>query len=104
MLTLRTNRLPRYLGVSVHNVLTISTDSSDYKWGACYQENGKQTQIGDYWDESQKRPTYHAKGSFNIENDLICLGSKLKRQRAHAHVDKMVLVLAERINIQHYRI
>ena len=75
-----------------HNVLTISTDSSDYKWGACYQENGKQTQIGDYWDGSQTNLPIMIKETLALKNALLCLGTKLEGQRVHAHVDNKVLV------------
>ena len=64
-----------------HNVLTISTDSSDYKWGACYQENGKQTQIGDYWDGSQTNLPIMIKETLALKNALLCLGTKLEGQR-----------------------
>ena len=79
-----------------HNVLTLTltSDSSDYKWGACYLENGKKTELSDYWVEDQRSLPIMVKEALALRNALLSLGSKLEGKRVHAQVDNKAVVHA----------
>ncbi|MEW8546097.1 MAG: hypothetical protein AB2693_21460 [Candidatus Thiodiazotropha sp.] len=79
-----------------HNILTLTltSDSSDYKWGACYLENGKETQLSDYWAEGQRGLPIMVKEGLALRNALLSLDRKIEGKRVHAYVDNKAVVHA----------
>lgn len=77
-----------------HYTLTISSDSSDYKWGAVYLENGGQITFSDYWSNDQLQLPIMLKEALALKNALLCLAEKIKGQRILAQVDNKAVVYA----------
>jgi hypothetical protein len=77
-----------------HDVLSISSDSSDYKWGAIYTSGHKKYEIADYWSDDVKESPIMIKEVLALKNALFSYGSQIKNKRIEAKVDNQAVVFA----------
>ena len=77
-----------------HSVLSFSSDSSDYKWGACFTHDGKDISISDYWSDEENELSIMLKEALALKNTLASIGEGLKNKRIHAYCDNRAVVCA----------
>ena len=77
-----------------HSVILCSSDSSDYKWGATFKDNGKEISLSDYWSEGQKDLPIMIKEALALKNTLLSLGDKIANKRLHAQCDNQAVVFS----------
>ena len=78
-----------------HDVLSISSDSSDYKWGAIYTSGHEKYEIADYWSDDVKESPIMIKEALALKNALSSYGSQIKKnKRIEAKVDNQAVVFA----------
>ena len=77
-----------------HYNLEISSDSSNYKWGAVYTENGSTVEFSDYWSNEQIHLHIMLKEALALKNALSCLQGNIRGKRILAHVDNQNVVHA----------
>lgn len=70
-----------------HSTISLSSDSSDYKWGACFTDNGEQLVLSDYWTDDQNGLPIMLKEALALKNTLLSLGDRLRNKRIQAFVD-----------------
>lgn len=75
-----------------HLRLSLATDSSMYKWGACILD-GQQVcmEIGDHWPTGDDRPI-HVKEAHALLNTLMALEEKITNRRIDIAVDSKAVI------------
>jgi hypothetical protein len=77
-----------------HDVLSISSDSSDYKWAAIYTSGHEKYEIADYWSDDVKESPIMIKEALALKNALSSYGSQIKNKRIETKVDNQAVVFA----------
>jgi hypothetical protein len=77
-----------------HYTLTLSTDSSNYKWGAVIQGKDLNRDISDYWDKDSMDLPIMIKEALALNNCLLSLQEYIKNKRIVAQVDNQAVVFA----------
>ena len=78
-----------------HFVLKLSSDSSDYKWGAIHhKQNNEDICFSDYWTDSQKHYPIMVKEALALYYALKSLKNSISNKRVIAHVDNTAVIFA----------
>ncbi|CAG2243374.1 unnamed protein product [Mytilus edulis] len=79
-----------------HNVLSLSlsSDASDYKWGAIFNNEGVRHDFSDYWNVETKDLPIMIKEALALKNALICIKTLIMNKRVTAEVDNQAVVYA----------
>jgi hypothetical protein len=77
-----------------HYTLTLSTDSSNYKWGAVIQGKDLNRDISDYWDKDSMDLPIMIKEALALKHCLLSLQECIKNKRIVAKVDNQAVVFA----------
>ncbi|XP_071175761.1 uncharacterized protein [Mytilus edulis] len=79
-----------------HNVLSLSlsSDASDYKWGAIFNNEGVRHDFSDYWNGETKDLPIMVKEALALKNALICIKTLIINKRVTAEVDNQAVVYA----------
>ncbi|CAG2188282.1 unnamed protein product [Mytilus edulis] len=79
-----------------HNVLSLSlsSDASDYKWGAIFNNEGVRHDFSDYWNVETKDLPIMIKEALALKNALICIKTLIINKRVTAEVDNQAVVYA----------
>ena len=88
--------IPKYLPWrrESHSVLTLSSDSSGYRWGAVLKIGQETFNCGDYWLCSDLKDPIHIKEAKALLNTLRSYKQKLRNCRVDALVDNQFLIHA----------
>lgn len=74
-----------------HKTVSIYTDSSGFRYGACVRLGGGDLVLGDYWSENDVRPI-HVKETDAILRALISLSSMVQDSRVDVYTDSMAVI------------
>ena len=77
-----------------HSTLRLSTDSSDYKWGAVYHSGDCDLVFSDYWLENQKTMPIMVKEALALKFALCSLRSLITAKRIKAFIDFKPVIFA----------
>ncbi|CAG2189798.1 unnamed protein product [Mytilus edulis] len=79
-----------------HNILSLSlsSDASDYKWGAIFNNEGVRHDFSDYWNVETKDLPIMIKEALALKNALICIKTLIMNKRVTAEVDNQAVVYA----------
>ena len=75
-----------------HCTISISTDSSNYKWGAVVKTNHKDITFGDYWTELDTGKDIMIKEALALYKTLLSIQNEVKDTRICALVDNLAVV------------
>ncbi|CAC5421775.1 unnamed protein product [Mytilus coruscus] len=79
-----------------HNVLSLSlsSDASDYKWGAIFNNEGVRHDFSDYWNVETKDLPIMIKEALALKNALVCIKTLIINKRVTTEVDNKAVVYA----------
>ncbi|KAK6166305.1 hypothetical protein SNE40_023034 [Patella caerulea] len=75
-----------------HLVLCLSTDASNFKWGAEFILNSKKQYFGDYWRSSEIDYPIMIKEALALLRALICIRHDVKDYRLDVNIDNKPLL------------
>lgn len=74
-----------------HKTISMYTDSSGFRYGACVRLGEKDLVLGDYWSENDTRPI-HVKEADAILRSLLSLSSMVQDSRVDVYTDSMAVI------------
>lgn len=74
-----------------HKTVSIYTDSSGFRYGACVRLGEEDLVLGDYWSENDVRPI-HVKEADAILRALMSLSSMVQDSRVDVYTDSMAVI------------
>ena len=77
-----------------HYTLRLSSDSSNYKWGATIEGKDLNKCISDYWDQGSLNLPIMIKEALALQNSLMSLQDCIQGRRVVAQVDNQAVVYA----------
>ena len=77
-----------------HSTINISSDSSNYKWGAVVKTRHKNLTFGDYWTDTEMNKDIMIKEALALYRTLLTIQCKMKNSRICALVDNLAVVSA----------
>lgn len=77
-----------------HQRITVSTDSSSFKWGGILHKEDGEDVVSDYWPEEERAHPIMVLEARALLNVLTCFESHTLNTRVDANVDNTVLIAA----------
>ena len=75
-----------------HHILSLFTDSSNYKWGAVVHNSEIPNSFADFWNPDQLEFSIMIKEALALKSALMSIGTQIKNKRVVAHVDNKAVV------------
>ncbi|KAK3084846.1 hypothetical protein FSP39_020056 [Pinctada imbricata] len=75
-----------------HHILSLYTDSSNYKWGAVMYDSEMPQSFSDFWTTDELNFSIMIKEALALKSALMSLGSQIQNKRIIAHVDNKAVV------------